>query len=188
MGIYRTLGPSASATITCLLKRCRPSTVGRFVIAIVVDAINGMNFRWLWPHIGQKSTEVVLPSFANMNAASTIVLKLRMASIETSRFDVSPRAVSCRVATSMTMLESSRRRGFTRETAATSGVPFQEVHADHNGHVAAIAATSPCPVVTMKACWRNHRESFKALARQIVTCVHSVIVCNTTSSAQQGVA
>lgn len=69
---------SVSAEISFLLGLSRPSTIVRFIIAIVVYAINGMGLRRTWTHIGNEVRERQ-PSVAYGDASACITLKKRVA-------------------------------------------------------------------------------------------------------------
>lgn len=51
---------------------CSPSAVIWFVIAIIVDAIDGMLRRWSSPHGSEKSAVRKFPFITNLYAAPTI--------------------------------------------------------------------------------------------------------------------
>src|SRR6188768_1476216 len=60
-----------------------PSTIRRFVRAVVVDAVNRMGLRWFWSHIGVEVSEVA-PAFAHGNAPAAVVGEASMVRITTS--------------------------------------------------------------------------------------------------------
>lgn len=62
---------STLSTVTALLKRSSPSTVGRFVVAAVVNAINRMLRRRLGPHVSKELFKGG-PPLINLNSTTTV--------------------------------------------------------------------------------------------------------------------
>ena len=60
-------------TIHFLLGLCRPSTISRLVISVIVDAVDGVRRSCPWAEVGIKNRET-LPSIANRNPPTSIVL------------------------------------------------------------------------------------------------------------------
>src|SRR4051812_20755019 len=58
--------------VVCLFAECRPTTVARFVVPIVVDAIDGVLGRRALPHVGQKVLKD-LPALADGDPAPAVV-------------------------------------------------------------------------------------------------------------------
>ena len=42
-----------------------PAAIPRLIVAIIIDAVNGMSIGWSWPHVGKKFREGIAPFFAN---------------------------------------------------------------------------------------------------------------------------
>lgn len=58
--------------ISCLFSSTRPSAIARFVIAIIVDAVNGKSGRSM-THICEKGLEAITPTVAHLDASATVV-------------------------------------------------------------------------------------------------------------------
>jgi hypothetical protein len=82
-----------SAPISRLLLCCCPSAVAWFVISIAVQAINGVFGRWFSAHVFQKIDDRCKPSFANPNAAPTVIFIVRRLWIVATLFHPYPRRV-----------------------------------------------------------------------------------------------
>jgi hypothetical protein len=61
-----------------LLALCRPAAIRRFIVAVIVDALDGMLRTWFAPHVG-KEAGIVEPPRADRNASGSIVLVGRAA-------------------------------------------------------------------------------------------------------------
>ncbi len=91
---------SHPSTIVRLLKRCRPSTVARSVIAVVVQSVKRQAWR-ARSHVSKKGGEVIAPFVAHRNAASAVVLRVLSICIEAAPFGFAPRVVFTRSALSV---------------------------------------------------------------------------------------
>src|SRR5262245_27625895 len=60
-----------SSFVVCLFCWCRPSTIGGFVVAVVVDALDPQAVRTS-THISQEVL-VLIPAFAHRDASTTII-------------------------------------------------------------------------------------------------------------------
>lgn len=58
--------------IMALLKACRPTNIVRFVIPLVVDAIQGMLVRRPWPNVIMERLEIMSPLRADANTAPAV--------------------------------------------------------------------------------------------------------------------
>ncbi len=81
---------SVLARVARLLAPCRPSAVCRFVIAVVVDAVNRMIRRRSMSHVGQECLERLAPSVAHANAASAVIAPFVGSGIHASFADTKP--------------------------------------------------------------------------------------------------
>lgn len=66
---------SVVAFVPRLFCACRPATVGRFIMTVIIDAIYLVGWAWNWPHVERKLMEL-FPSLADMNAPSSISSKI----------------------------------------------------------------------------------------------------------------
>ena len=70
-----------------------PSAIFRGVRAVIIDAINGMRFAGLWPHVLNKLRKAVVrvrPTFANGNAARAVSFERFAGGVKTSPKHSSP--------------------------------------------------------------------------------------------------
>jgi hypothetical protein len=101
-----------------LLRPCRPSTVGRFVVSVVVDAVKRQT-GWLLAHVSEKVFKAVQPSVAHGYAAATVVFKFFDVWIVAARFHVGPRAECGAPSTDSVSMGASGAQDVTHE--ATTG-------------------------------------------------------------------
>jgi hypothetical protein len=72
-----------------LAARC-PAAVPRFVVAIIVDTVQRMNFGWALSHIDQEIRKRVPPTLADNNSASAITMVHRLAGIPAPAIHIEP--------------------------------------------------------------------------------------------------
>ncbi len=84
---------SPFSSIVGLLFRSRPTGVSRLVISFVADAIKSFPWRTL-THILQKVTETLLPSDADANTSSSVILERWIVTVQASRPHVIPNVKS----------------------------------------------------------------------------------------------
>lgn len=75
-----------------LLKMRSPTAVGRFVVTIWVDSIQ-RPFLWAMTHVGKEVLKRGLPSVADLDAATTVVIKLSSIWVVAPFFHCHPRLV-----------------------------------------------------------------------------------------------
>lgn len=94
--------------IVTLLKKCRPTTVARFVISIVVNSVK-CAVRRPESHVKKEGEKRVLPAGANGNATTTIILPITIARIRTSLAHFAPCFIFGRITAthSKTMFQST---------------------------------------------------------------------------------
>ena len=78
-----------------------PSAIGRFVIPVVFDAVNGMIFRRSFAHIGKEVFKTMKPSFTDSYTTSTVIFPAYCIRIQTSFPHVDPDGIFCRTRHSM---------------------------------------------------------------------------------------
>ncbi len=88
-------------SIVRLLLRCRPSAIAGFVIAVIIDSINGMFRRWSWSDRTQKRCEVASPFRAHSDATTTISMIARVVNVLASSYCAAPRLIFWRVCHAM---------------------------------------------------------------------------------------
>lgn len=70
--VYHSVVQDSSGLIARLLLFCRPSTIGWFIVPVIVDAIYRIFWRGLRPHVFVKVCKAIIPTVANLNAARTV--------------------------------------------------------------------------------------------------------------------
>ena len=85
-------GLMIGATIVHLLLHSRPATIGRFVVAVCIDAVQRVFWR-AWSHVREERGEIVHPPFADRNSSATVVLVFVVARIQTATFHLDPRSI-----------------------------------------------------------------------------------------------
>jgi hypothetical protein len=72
------LDKEIAAPVSRLFSICRPSTIGRLVVSVVIDSIKRVFVGWLSPHVGEKAFKAVSPFTTHGNAARAVVFVLRV--------------------------------------------------------------------------------------------------------------
>jgi hypothetical protein len=85
------------AAIAILLAGCRPYDVARFIVTIVVKALNGMMSGWARTHVGKKIGEFK-PTITDLNTASAISRVAILLGIQASALHPVPNLVGWRQA------------------------------------------------------------------------------------------
>ena len=67
------LAACPGASITRLLQPCGPATVAGPVVAVVVDAVDGVSPGWPRPHVLVERREALAPSRADLNSSAAVV-------------------------------------------------------------------------------------------------------------------
>ena len=143
--------------INSLLVACGPSAVARLVVAVVVDAIQGMRLRRFTPHIVKEVLEgaprIRVPSVADRDPAPAIVRVTDVLRVVTALSHRKPcdilscQRISSRVAVLdvLTMHLATCFTGpyFSRETAATATLPRTKGRRSDIALRAAFAAAVP---------------------------------------------
>lgn len=81
------------SAIISLLYWGSPSAIARFVVPIVVDALNAMRATWARSHMFVKSSKALSPCFAHGYAPSTISKIVRFFGDKTSAFNFGPNSM-----------------------------------------------------------------------------------------------
>lgn len=79
--------------IVSLLNFCCPTTIARFVVAAIVDAVDCVLCAWPFAHIRQKAVKTAKPSITNTNAFCLVVGECRTALVCASGNDVLPAGI-----------------------------------------------------------------------------------------------
>lgn len=118
-----------------------PSTVGRFVVAIVIYSVNLVFFRWLLAHIGNKVSERLFPSFTHFNTPAAVVFVSSIILVLASPLEGCPRFISCCMPKPVPIV--SRSSLFVIPAPTTPWVPPLECMAGRTDHLSAITLASP---------------------------------------------
>lgn len=82
-------------SVVGLFARRGPSAIVRLVIAVVVDAIDGVA-RWAQSHIRVEISERIAPPIADRNASFPVSIKFRIVRVETTPLQRMPRLIGFR--------------------------------------------------------------------------------------------
>ena len=85
------------AFIIFLFVSCCPSTIGRFIISVIIVTFNGVFRRWSSAHIGKKVDIAVTPFLTYFDAASSIIFPRNVKWICASLDHLRPNAIFCRM-------------------------------------------------------------------------------------------
>ena len=137
------------APILHLLTSRRPLAIGGVVIAIVVDAVDGVVRRRLKPHVGKEVRERMLPSVAHTDSSAAVVSVGVVLLVVAAITHVLPSDVLGRVgfSTASTSGPTVAVGGealqglFEAKATATCGSPISKAAAYNNDSVAAYAST-----------------------------------------------
>lgn len=152
-----------SRVIRRLHDRRSPSTVVAGVVAVAVNAIQGVRWRWFGAHVGQEALEGIDPASTNGDAAPTVVAVLRGVRIQASALHGAPRSVFGRVRSSV---RSAPRPTHLSVVAATRhDVPAPEGR-DSGIDRGLAAVTRALPIVPGLVVSQGHKSS-KSLAGKV---------------------
>jgi hypothetical protein len=90
-GVCLPYGLSASRRLLFL---CGPSAVSGFVVAIWIRVPIYRRSLWLYSHVPEEHPKTIAPSFPNSNAASAVVLVLRVVLVRAALNHLPPTVVS----------------------------------------------------------------------------------------------
>jgi hypothetical protein len=172
------LAARGSSVIDLLLSRC-PSTVTRFVIAVVIDAIKRQPWRGT-AHIRKEVFKAIQPSLANHNATTAIVLIRRAIRIEAALSHTMPALVFTRsflvssARMRLTMGEVRLCSPLTLQTTTRLRMAVAQIAAKYRDYFPALATTFPHRFAAMvTAEISENQQSTKALSSNIFAPGHS---------------
>ena len=135
-----------------------PAAVARFVIAVIVDAVERCSFR-AWPHVSEKRAEIAAPFRAHCYPPPAVVPVLRMGCSEASCFGPFP-STHLRRSAFTNRVPVRRRtcnRQFPREAAAASRYAFSYMGQGQLFFLTAVAPEQPkCPPIAIPSA--GHRN------------------------------
>ena len=102
--------PSRYAAILHLLSLRRPPYVARFVMAVVLNAIELVFWTWFWTNVREKGCERLRPFVAHSDSTTAVMFKSRSVRIGAALLRVTPSAVFSRSVLSavMSMCQANR--------------------------------------------------------------------------------
>ena len=124
-----------------LLAQARPATIGRFVIAVAVDAVDAVFGSRFASHVGEK-VSVVVPTLTDRNALTAIELIIRSAKSITTSAHRDPSAPFWSFL-SFTMGSVSFNHCFAIKTSARFTAAFSQGTAGNKEICSAIAVAKP---------------------------------------------
>lgn len=116
------------STIQALFLTSRPFHVARLVIAVIVNALDGMAFGRLTSNSIKKCLKGLKPFLADGNASTTVVLVALAVWVKTTAFHLQPAAVFRRILAASTLAMSNRSswmtlfRQFSSKATTTVGM------------------------------------------------------------------
>lgn len=133
------------ALVVGLLKRCRPSAIIRFVMAVCIDALNGRVREWVRSHVIDEGCKGATPFVAYADATSAIVLVVATGLSIAATLHVLPRVplsadtASIRAA----VLRASSDNCCAHAAAAAPAFTQLQIAARDRFHLSAITAAQP---------------------------------------------
>lgn len=173
---YTVISDAAIATRHTHLFRSRgPSAIPRFIIAIIINAVDGMAAAWPPTHIRSKCHERFIPPLADLNASPAIVPIVHDLRIPAALLHGPPYPIPVVLAHSMD--RQCFRPKFVGEAPATAGSAAAQYRALDDSLPPALAATEPHrpsfprrPDAIKRP--RQNREPTKGSAAEIDKCWH----------------
>ncbi len=170
---------STVSFIVILLVACRPSTIGRFVVAIIFNAINGMLWRWSSPHVIQKFLKAIAPTSTDRDSPSSIILIPLVVLVSASLDHMVPRYVLRRDnSASATSMNSVTRCVQLIPDAPTRACNAALEVCRSTGNLIS-AVTNTVPVSRVLTAWKyiirrtaNNYQAIEALIRDILKFRH----------------
>lgn len=137
-----------------------PSTITRFVIAVIVNPIKRMISRRAWSHVCEKYLKGVTPLIAYADATTTVVMELGVVAIVASRFQIAPCRILLRFLHAVRAVVVSA--DFAIQTPATLGTSGNQTICQYGRSSTTGASAKPSRAVPK--IWRGlqHREAPKS--------------------------
>jgi hypothetical protein len=128
---------TSTPTVKCLLLSGCPATVGRLVVAIVVDTFNSHPVLWL-THIFNESFYRLIPAITDSDASTTVMVVVLIVGVLASGSHRAPDLVGRRVTKTM-----ANATDFIVITATAGGMPVNKCITDYLLLCATVAAHPP---------------------------------------------
>ncbi len=159
---------SSRPAVTCLGGLVRPPAVIRSVVAVVIDAVNGVTRARAKPHILEESLEAQ-PALADAYSSSAVIRVLRSIRVVTPRPHLSPGSVFWRLGSSGgSVKKPPLRHQFALETATATSLATGKKASQDRCFVPAFTSTKPQRlIVSGNPGSPNGRKSRESCARYI---------------------
>ena len=167
--------PRRMTTVFRLLRSSGPSTIGRLIISIIVNAIKTKLGRGFSAYIEQKILKAVLPSFTDSNSSPTVVGPTLDARKRTAIFHRHPSLIFRRPLSvapfSMLQGRNAKFAQFASKATTTPCCSACQMVRKNNSLVSAVAQTVPASPVGA----REHNQPPEAPAGEVYE-THAVII------------
>lgn len=173
----------SSTLVLRLLSRCGPSTIVRFVVAVIVDSVQAVRGRWARSHVGKEINER-RPTIAHADSSSTIV-RVSWMSRCASRVHVYPRQIlisvwrqfrKSRLASRCSMCCRAEGSPLFLQASATLMFSAAKVVSMRDRLLAAITATQPSALNAFVRAQTQNCQPSKSVANKIQRFAHYLIV------------
>lgn len=158
---------SVFARVSTLLNGKRPHTIPWFVGSIVIDPIKRVARRWPWTHVGEECREVMAPSVADADAASSVVFVVDRVRVVTTPQHTLPYGVFGTVRHAVAAVCIAALETLAVQASAAFRVSVSQFRSNDNGRSSAITATDPVCRLALTMCSREYSETPEAFAAHI---------------------
>lgn len=159
-----------------LLSRSRPTAIGRLIIAVVVNTVNGVPL-WARSHIGKERLERRAPSLTHADPTAAITMKPVMGWVVTASLHRQPRDI-CAAWSASRLLSVYRSRFMSvpiiafyeespSETAATACIARPQRRPCDDTRRSALTIAKPEKITTLLPCERFYEQLAERLADQV---------------------
>jgi hypothetical protein len=173
------------ATVERLLASGRPATVARFVVSVIVDAVNGVVGGRTRPHISQERGEVIAPAVAHGDASPAVIRPALDVRVVTAVLEADPGRVFhglplAAVGAAVAMLRKRGRHKFVATTPAGRNSNSLQIASANGPFAAAVATTDPVSVPPGYSSAVQNYEAAVSVATQISE-THEAIIARPRS-------
>ena len=114
-----------SSSVVRLFFSRSPSNVARFVVAVIVNAVDGISLPRTWTNVLKKRDKRITPTITNNNSTPAIIMKLPMLGVRYSVFNISPYLIFWH--SFITLSRSVRKSYLASPTATTFGLVIKQI-------------------------------------------------------------
>ena len=160
-----------SAAVVRLFGVCRPSHVSRLVAFSVIDAIDGVPWRWLLAHISKEGVEGLAPFSTHAYSAGAVPEVTGVVWLVASAKNRQPRTVLWRPRSAVRRIAAAQH--VRKQASARLLAAICEVAAERYGPVPAIANAFPPRTAACASGVCHNGEASKARTDAINQCCHA---------------